>query len=181
LSKDPEPGEAKCLNRTDVVCRSVAAAGVELLSAERQTGFCEPRCGSDSECPGGTVCRVEAGICATVQAPGAEIGAACRLDGDCQGRSCEDRVDEVGTCTSPCVVGSLAGCGYARDDTSRDGACVTPVQSGRFGEGQGDLGFCLEVCDVPADCLRAAEGYVCRPLSQVLAEFFGRAGVCAPP
>ncbi len=182
LSKEAEPGEAKCLNRTDVVCRSAAAAGVELIAAERQAGFCEPRCGSDSECPVGTVCRMEAGICATVQAPGAEVGSGCRLDTECQGRSCEDRVNEVGTCTSPCVVGSLAGCGYARDDSAREAACVTPVvRGGGFSEGPGDLGFCLEVCNVAADCLRAAEGFVCRPLNQALAEFFGRAGVCAPP
>ena len=183
LAADPEPGEAKCLNRTDVVCRSAAAAGVQPLAVERQPGFCEPRCGSNSECPAGTVCRVEAGICATVQAPGAEIGSACQFDTDCQGRSCEDRVNEVGICTSPCVLGSLAGCGYARDASSRDAACVTPVvRGGGFSEGAGDLGFCLEVCDVDSDCLRAAaEGWVCRPLNASLATFLGRAGACSRP
>jgi hypothetical protein len=183
LSKDPEPGEAKCLNRTDVVCRSVAAAGVVLVAAERQPGLCVPRCGSDSECPVGTFCRVEAGICAALQAPGLVLGSACEFDTDCQGNSCEDRVDGIGTCTSPCVLGSLAGCGYAREDSSRDGACLTPVVSaGPFSEGAGDLGFCLEMCDVDADCARAAaEGWVCTLLSAGLVEFFGRAGACSRP
>lgn len=180
LSKAPEPGEAKCLNRTDVVCLSVVAAGQEPLSADRQVGFCAPRCGSDEDCPNGRLCHRQGGICTDFPAPGEPVGSACQLDSNCDGQACEDRIDGVGTCTASCVLGALSGCGYGASATARDAACVTPVVSaGGFSEGPGDAGLCLELCDEATDCQQAASGFVCVPLNDQLSTFFGRLGACA--
>jgi hypothetical protein len=179
LSKDAEPGEAKCLNRPDLVCESIAADGIEAISVERQEGYCAPRCGSDEECPTGRVCHRQAGICTDLGSPGSPIGSSCTLDTNCDGRSCESRVAGVGTCAADCVLGSLSGCGYSRDAEKRKAACITArIASGRFSEGPGDLGVCRELCDVDSDCLQAATGFVCRPLNESLAEFTGRSGAC---
>lgn len=185
LSKDPEPGEAKCLNRPDVSCVSVAAQGdpENPFIADRQNGYCGPRCGSNSDCTGGRFCHRNAGLCTANIAAGAVIGSRCTVDRDCDGGSCEDRDSEgVGTCTALCVLGALNGCGYAADTTLREAACLTPlVAAGRFAEGAGDLGLCRELCDVVEDCQRALEGWVCTPLRADRAEFVGRPGACAPP
>jgi hypothetical protein len=180
LSKAPEPGEAKCLNRPDVACESVVVQQIEQFTAEPQLGFCVPRCGSDEECPSGRVCHRQAGICADFPAPGAPVGSACSTSDDCDGRDCQDRVNGNGICTAPCVLGGLSGCGYGRNADVREAACVIPVAAaGNFSEGPGDLGFCLELCDVDADCQQAATGFVCRPLSAGLAGFLGRRGACS--
>jgi hypothetical protein len=179
LSKDAEPGEGKCLNRPDVACLSVVVAGIELFTAERQLGFCAPRCGSDEDCPAGRQCHSQGGICTTFAAPGLPVGSPCSLTTDCQGQACEDEVDGVGTCTQQCVLGSLSGCGYGRDPESRDAACVTAaIQQGRFGEGPGDIGLCLGLCDADEDCQQVNPAAVCRPLNDDLAGFFGRSGAC---
>lgn len=180
LSGEAEPGEAKCLNRPDVACESLAAQKIEPFNGAPQLGFCVPRCGSDEECPAGRFCHRQAGICTDFRSPGASVGAACSTSDACDGRECEGRVDGVGTCTAHCVLGSLSGCGYGRDAASRDAACVVPVvAAGNFSEGPGDLGFCLELCDLDADCQQADAGFGCRPLSPGLATFLGRSGACA--
>jgi hypothetical protein len=180
LSKEADPGEAKCLNRTDVACESVVTQGIEPFTADRQLGFCAPRCGSDDECPAGRVCHRQGGVCTDLPAPGAPVGSACGVDTDCDGRACEDQVDGVGVCTANCVLGSLSGCGFGGSAEPREAACVIPaISAGRFSEGPGDLGLCLELCDVDADCLRTAEGFGCRPLNADLTVFFGRAGACS--
>lgn len=188
LSKEAEPGEAKCLNRSNLVCVSEAADGVVGIAPERQPGYCAPRCSDDSECPSGRVCHRQAGICTDGRAPGAPVGSSCTLDTDCDGKACENRVQidngdagvsRVGTCTAECVLGALQGCGYAHDDPQRKAACITAlVSSGRFSEGPGDLGLCRELCDVDSDCLQAATGFICRKLSDALVAYTGRTGAC---
>lgn len=180
LSKSAEPGEAKCLNRTDVACVSVAAAGIEQFAVERQLGFCAPQCGSDEDCPAGRRCHRQGGICTDFPAPGAPSGSACQIDADCDGRACEDRVGGVGTCTASCVLGALSGCGFGANASPRDAGCVVPVvAAGGFSEGPGDRGLCLELCDVDSDCQQFDSGFGCRALNAGLSAFFGRAGACA--
>jgi hypothetical protein len=183
LSQEPAPGEAKCLNRPDLVCRSVVVDGVEPFNGMRQAGYCKPQCGSDEDCPAGRVCHKQGGICTLTQIGGAPIGAACSLDSDCSGFACENRDDDgVGICTAECVLGSLSGCGYGRVPESRNAGCITPlVAAGRFAEGPGDTGLCRELCDVAEDCVRASEGWTCTPINAAAAEFFGRSGACVPP
>jgi hypothetical protein len=182
-TKDPEPGEDKCLNRPDVVCRSIVYDGVESFSAERQRGVCEPRCGSDADCPAGRVCHRQGGVCDDVQIGGAPSGSRCTLDSECDGRECIDRdAAGVGTCTALCTLGSLSGCGFARDSEDRGAACLVPIiSSGNFSEGVGDLGACQQLCDVAADCFRADEGATCAMLQPAAAAFLGRPGVCVGP
>jgi hypothetical protein len=182
LSLDPDPGEAKCLNRPDLVCVSRAASGSEQFNGTRQLGYCEPQCGSDDECPAGRVCHAQAGICTDAQVPGAPIGGSCSIDADCASNTCEDQNEEnIGLCTADCTLGALSGCGYAQDADPRKAGCLTPqIASGRFSEGVGDLGFCRELCDLPEDCVRASEGWVCAPINAGAQEFFGRTGACVP-
>lgn len=182
-TKDPAAGEDKCLNRPDVVCRSIVYDGAEEFSPERQRGVCEPRCGSDADCPQGRVCHRQGGICTTGQITGAPPGSRCTLDTDCDGRECIDRDENnVGTCTALCTLGSLSGCGFARDAEERGAACLAPlISSGPFSEGVGDFGVCQQLCEVDADCSRADEGAVCATLQPTAAAFFGRPGACVGP
>lgn len=182
-TKDPVPGEDKCLNRPDVVCRSIVFDGAEGFAAERQRGVCEPRCGSDADCPDGRVCHIQGGVCDDAQAPGAPPGTRCTLDTDCNGRECLDRDENnVGTCSALCTLGSLSGCGFARDAEERGAACLVPIiVSGPFSEGVGDFGACQQLCDVSADCSRADEGAACAMLQPAAAAFFGRSGACVGP
>jgi len=183
LSLAADPGEAKCLNRTDLVCVSAAADGDELFDGRRQAGYCAARCGSDEECPAGRVCDAELGICTAERAPGLGIGARCTLDQNCSSNRCEERDDEgVGVCSALCVLGALSGCGYGRAPSSRDAACLSPlVSAAGFAEGPGDLGLCRELCDTASDCERAGEGWLCMPINAGAAEYFGRSGACVPP
>jgi hypothetical protein len=183
LSLDPDPGEAKCLNRPDLMCLSQAASGGVPFNGMRELGYCKPQCGSDAECPAGRFCHTQAGICTTAQVQASPVGASCNLDTDCNGRACEDRNDEnVGTCTGPCVLGSLSGCGFGHDASPRDIACLQPaVAAGRFSEGAGDTGLCRELCDVAEDCERFADGWVCSEINAGAQDFFGRPGACTPP
>lgn len=182
-SKEPAPGEAKCLNRPEVMCLSIAADGVAGFEPGPQQGVCVPRCGSDTDCPAGRFCHAEFGVCRNAPALGAPVGARCTLESNCDGNSCLDRDENgVGTCSADCTLGSLSGCGFARDAAVREAACVVPFLSGGgFSEGPGDKGVCQELCDVAADCQRAEEGAVCVPLTESAAAFFGRTGVCATP
>lgn len=185
LSQDPDDGEAKCLNRADVVCVSAAADGALPFNGTRQPGYCRPFCGSDEDCPAGRVCHRQGHICTDTQFPGAPVGAACSLDADCSGNECEDQNDEnIGVCTSTCVLGSLSGCGFGHEaGAGRGAACLTPlVALAGFSEGVGDLGLCRELCDVAEECEQAASaGWICTPLSPEAAEFFGKTGACVPP
>jgi hypothetical protein len=183
LSLEPTAGEAKCLNRPDLVCRSLVADGVAQFDGTRQDGYCKPQCGSDEDCPAGRVCHKQGGICTLGQIEGVPIGGACSLDSSCSGYACEDRDSEgVGICTAECVLGSLSGCGYGRAPESRDAACLVPlIAAGRFAEGPGDTGLCRELCDVAEDCERFSEGWQCAPINPGAAEFFGRSGACVPP
>ena len=184
-SRDPEPGEDKCLNRPNLVCLSMAANGESPFMGVRQEGVCVPRCASDSECPEGRVCSRQLGFCrdSGMQTTGAPAGARCTLATDCDGRECVDRNDEdVGTCTSLCTLGVLAGCGYAGDAEERGAACLAPlVSGGGFSEGVGDVGVCQQLCDVDADCSRVDEGGRCIQLGTAAATFFGRSGACVSP
>jgi hypothetical protein len=181
LTQDPVPGEEKCLNRTNVACNSEAALGLNGVDSNRTTGWCLPRCNSDLECPG-RVCNAANGICQTAQLSGLPIGAPCTAATDCAGRVCLQADEDERVCAAQCVYQGLtfqpSACGYAQ--APRGAACLIPAFSSAIGtEGVGDLGACLEVCDVDADCEQVAIGWFCRPVAgiQVIS---GRAGYCLP-
>jgi hypothetical protein len=81
------------------------------------------------------------------------------------------------------VFGQPVGCGYGLNAVSRDASCFVPrVRGCLASEGLGDVGLCLELCDVTADCEQGGQGsWVCAVTEVTLART-GR-GVCslAPP
>jgi hypothetical protein len=78
------------------------------------------------------------------------------------------------------VFGQPVGCGDGVSAEPRNYACLQPLIRGTFSaEGIGDVGLCVEVCDVDADCAQVESGFVCRPDDRVAA--VGRAGFCLTP
>ena len=152
LSKAPEPRERKCLDRPDLVCWSLPALDLEPYSiTTRQLGLCEPACGSDDDCPG-RFCDLSSGLCADRAPSGAPIGAGCVLDPDCASGKCLAPVGGAPYCSAPCRFGTL-GCGFAETATRRQAACAAPLLvEGGVGEGVGDVGTCLELCDAADPC-----------------------------
>jgi hypothetical protein len=179
LSLDPEPGEGKCLDRADLACVSPAAAGAAFLTDQRELGFCIPICDGDGGC-GSRVCHAAGGLCTDAPAVGFAIGASCAEDGDCAGGVCELLASGGGVCAQLCKFGGLSGCGVPESSAAPEAGCLTPfVVGSHYGEGQGDLGLCRELCDIAEDCLLAPEGWECT--ATPVAERFGRAGACTPP
>jgi len=172
--------ENKCLTRPDVVCLSEAALGQADFSGSRQAGWCLPQCGSDEDCPG-RVCDLQRGVCVDTPPAGLALGASCNNNMQCAGGLCVAATPTEGFCSAPCVVGQPVGCGYGPSATKRDGGCLGPRVTGFLSsEGIGDTGFCVELCDVDADCVQASRGWVCT-LSDGVRERFGRGGTCFPP
>jgi hypothetical protein len=167
-SQAPLAGEAKCLDRPELTCASLAALGDEEPSAEPQLGICVPACQSDAGCPGRR-CDLRTGLCTDEAPRGTPIGSACDGGAErCSGGVCLGREAQTGTfCSAYCTLG-LAGCGFDGSEASIDAACLAPQIPG---EGQGDRGVCFELCDEAEDCLQP--GAVCVPEPQN-----GRAGVC---
>lgn len=181
-SMDPTSvAENKCLSRHDVVCQSAAYLSIEEFTGLRQPGLCLPQCGSDQDCGGGRFCDLARGVCASTRPSGAAVGERCEVDGDCLGGRCLTDGPDERFCTSPCVFGQPVGCGEGAAVSPRNVACLAPVIRGFVSsEGIGDVGFCLEVCDVDADCAQAAtRDWVCLPDAE--AERFGRSGLCRAP
>jgi hypothetical protein len=175
-SKDPIPGEAKCLDRLDQLCMSTAAFGVEAFDpTARQLGVCLPNCGSDAECDGGRFCDLASGLCVNTAPFGLPIGAACSLDTDCVGQVCAIYPSGARACSAPCPLFSL-GCGFALDADPRGAACLVPwLSAGGFTEGQQDLGLCIELCNETSDCNQF--GFVCDKSQPTPA---GSSGACLP-
>jgi hypothetical protein len=159
LSGEPTPTENKCLNRSTLVCDAPPRT-----LGEREPGVCVPQCASDVDCPG-RACDLASGLCSDRASSGLAIGAPCTSDSQCAARDCQ------GVCTARCSAGRQNnGCGFGIRASLRAAACVL-APSGSFG----DVGLCLEVCDVDADCTEPAA--TCSP------GVFntGRSGFCAPP
>ncbi len=152
FSKDPEPLERKCLDRTDLACWSTAVLGIQPFSiSSRQQGFCQPACGSDADCPG-RYCDLVSGTCRDEPSQGAPIGAACGVDGDCAGGACLRPIGGASYCSALCAFGAL-GCGFPEGAANREAACAAPLLSeGGAREGLGDVGSCFELCDQAGDC-----------------------------
>lgn len=188
-SLDPTSvAENKCLGRHDVVCQSEAFLGVSMFTALRQRGLCLPQCGSDEDCAG-RFCDLARGLCTDTRPQGALVGEYCESGADCAGGSCSRGGGEA-ACTAPCVFGQPVGCGDGASANPRNFGCWDVVVSGFVAsEGYGDVGFCMELCDVDADCSQnPTRGWICDTQSRVElrgqlvgAERFGRAGRCIPP
>lgn len=174
--------ENKCLSRPDVVCQSEAYLGIEGFNGSRQRGLCMPQCGSDEDC-GSRFCDLARGLCVGARPTGAPVGALCEVNEDCLGGSCvpADSTMTLRICTSPCVFGPPVGCGDGVSADPRNYACLQPLIGAPFigSEGLGDVGFCVEICDVDADCAEAANGFACLPDDRLAR--LGRSGFCLTP
>jgi hypothetical protein len=132
----------KCLGREDVACTSLSAGGTA----------CLPVCGSDSQCPSGTVCDPRSRVCVAANAmhTGDKWGAKCNsmampltCAGTCVGFS-GATMDAM--CSSGCVLGGkLDG-----DDCGglAKGICVFSAS----GTGAGDFGYCAPSCTAQNQC-----------------------------
>jgi hypothetical protein len=187
LSKDPRPGENKCLNRSTLACNSTVVLGLENFALTRQDGWCLPLCGSDADC-GGRTCNLTTGLCSDTPSEGLPIGALCNPTESpavCAGGFCLPVSDTEGVCAAACRLSSLtpgavSGCGYGTAADPREAACLLPYAgiSTQDSEGLGDIGICLELCDVPEDC--GQPGWRCI-VEAGLNELLGRPGYCLPP
>ena len=171
FSKNPEPGELKCLDRSDLACWSTAALGTEPFSiVTRQQGFCRPACGSDASCAG-RFCDLATGLCSDEARPGAAIGSGCSVDDDCATGLCLSPIGGASFCSAACVFGTL-GCGFAEASAARSAVCAAPLLGeGGVSEGLGDVGTCLEACEPGSAC--SSSEWQC-----VAASGFGVPGVC---
>jgi hypothetical protein len=160
LSKEPEPGEQKCLDREDLICFSYAASGdLPFDALERQPGSCAPSCASDAEC-GGRFCDPTSGRCSDVAPSGADIGAACSANAECAGGYCAVPVDGPAFCSAFCSLYAVGACAWGSHASPRQAACKDPLTANAMGaEGTGDLGLCRELCDTDSDC--AQPGWFC--------------------
>jgi hypothetical protein len=177
LTRTPPPGEEKCLGRDNLACTSEAILAGGSPSAQRETGWCLPRCSSDIECPG-RVCNLTNGICQRAQLEGLPIGAACDTESDCAGRECQFTVsDTQRTCSAQCVfLGNgfqPSSCGFSSPPRGA-GCAVTPT-------GVGDVGYCVELCATDSDCeLNASLDWFCFENTGVEA-VTEAPGFCRPP
>jgi hypothetical protein len=148
-SRATPPGVSKCLGRQDVMCVSVAALGQEEAAPQPQAGLCLPACQSDAQCGAGRFCDLGNGLCTTTRPEGDPVGSICDGADTCASGLCLTLSNRFeGFCSGFCRFGS-AGCGFDGSQASQDAACVIAQVPG---EGDGDRGFCLELCDTAADC-----------------------------
>lgn len=185
LSKTPEPRERKCLDRPDLTCWSLPALDIEPFSiTTRQQGLCQPSCGSDQDCPEPLFCDLTSGLC-TARAPsGAAIGAVCAVDSDCASGTCLSPLGGASYCSAPCRFGAL-GCGFPETAARPEAACAAPLLAqGGVAEGVGDVGTCLELCDVTDPC--SSPEWQCvlaagLPGGRGVCQFAGSVGAALPP
>lgn len=163
----------RCGGRVDMACVQSTR-----LDPSGQIGFCRPQCTSDVDC-GGRSCDLGTGFCVDAlptRGPGV-TGAACTEATeltDCISGFCLGLNDGTGFCTAPCVLGSIAGCGFSQSADPRDAACF-PLSANAV---VGDRGVCIELCDVQADC--AQSNYECVEQAAGAQEALGRFGQCVP-
>jgi len=160
-SRTPKPGTSKCLDRTDVMCVSVAARREEPPGDGPQPGLCVPACQSDAQCGPGLFCNLTSGLCSNAPPAGAPLGSSCDGPESCAGGVCLPLGDGFeSVCSAFCRFGG-PGCGFDASDAQPGAACVfTQVP----GETVGDRGLCLELCQTSLDCHET--GAVCLPTDE---------------
>lgn len=166
-------------------CRAPAQACVPQAD-DSDVGLCLPVCQSDEACGGELSCNRQGlmSLCGTEASATGVIGSSCTAEteeADCGGAFCveidiEAPEDEsVSFCSANCALAIEDACGSRAEGAARrDATC----RGGQFqGAVQGDLGYCLEICDVDADCEQA--DFTCRA-SPLIEDSEERFGVCIP-
>jgi hypothetical protein len=161
----------KCFGRRDVMCQQLT----DSFGNPSGTPVCMPHCQLPEDC-GSLACDPRFKVCRTqaTLTTGRDMGAACsdyriekttnqdpcaglcvRLQKD-GGQPLSDDQNLAAFCTESCIVNTLDSCGYSRTKPSTaPGICLlSPANSGA-----GDLGFCLQMCDVDMDCKAYGDKY----------------------
>jgi hypothetical protein len=143
--------ENKCHGRTDEACAQVDVSAYA----------CVPACVEDADC-GTRTCDHATGFCAQTVSAAPAVGTPCdpKADPDscapgfCQAISATDSGQQFGFCTMPCRLGGLEGCGYTRNAVAAAIGVVAACYGAYTGlDGNGDQGFCWQLCDVKSECL----------------------------
>lgn len=163
-------------------CPSLGSA---CLPVEDGIGVCTPVCGSDFACGDGLFCNLAPegmAVCSATERSGGETGAACTeatADVDCKSGFCISPGGDPAEafCTTYCTLGLSDACGFNEGaGLPRDAVCaLAPSVNADLG----DLGLCIELCDVAGDCEQA--GWICEDLPADIQPEFGRQGRCVPP
>jgi hypothetical protein len=172
----------KCHGRLDAACEP-------LNQAETLFG-CVPLCVTDADC-GSRKCDAASGLCVDAPMTGKPLGSGCtivrgELNTECAGGLClpidsapDASTSNPGICTALCRLGTQEACGYRvtpLDAGPPVGACVLPW--GDTGYNTGDLGLCLQLCDVAGDCRYQASNWTCR--TDIVLNGFGHS-ICLTP
>jgi hypothetical protein len=152
----------KCHGRKDVACEPFGA------DPNNPSGYgCVPTCRSDADCPAPRKCDPRDKVCVDKPHTGGGIGADCEqweLSGGDAGIGCAgiclhtiaqvdagqmDPLNQVYFCSEVCVFGDIFGpaCGYK--ETVPRAVCIYATSEA----GNGDYGFCAQLCDKDSDCL----------------------------
>lgn len=184
-----QPGSATGL----VKCGSGRAQYCAEINEAGTLGACLPACTSDASCNGRFCDPGLPGLCVDTAPAGGGVGAPCTRATeatDCASRLCieygdpnDPTVTVASFCSANCTAGVANGCGFdaavAAAGGVRQAACFEALVTGG---GVGDVGICLPLCDVTADCAQADAGWTCLPFPDAAAvEQVGRQGECVPP
>ena len=133
-------------------------------------GYCFGGCRSDGDCPKGSACQVEDGLCMNAKATYTKpVGTACTKTADASTCNClYGATSGTGYCSSFCVVGNTACaagfvCSPQLPTSDSSGALFSK-------DPRGIAGSCLKKCSSNADCsgmnatcTTTATGKVCAP------------------
>jgi MYXO-CTERM domain-containing protein len=167
---DPPLDTTKCRDRPDMACTPTSATSTG-------EGYCKPTCRGNSDCVPRS-CDPRTGLCVDNVQGASPTGAAC--DPAAATNDCPGTCLTVGTpatkdnsmCTSACSLGASGAC------DSDPSATALPLTACLFtpfaGEGKGDIGACVQLCDCGDDCKNRS--FVCTPISLSI----GRPGMCVP-
>lgn len=170
----PIQGLVKCHDRPDMACTPTQ----DLANA-----YCAPTCRGDFDC-GSRKCDENTGLCTDTISGSLDTGAAC--DATASTNECKGGCLSLGTstasgtadsfCTARCSLGAANSCGEAPGKTGKvTAACILTADAS---EGDGDIGYCEQVCDCDSDCLHPE--FLCVALPSAVQEGIGRLGRCLP-
>ena len=155
--------DAKCHGRSDVACAALKELDTQNICTDdtdcagtttcldgtcRELFFgCAPTCRNDLDCTDGTFCDIGTGTCVEEKPTGKPVGSLCETDDECNGFCIGNGATAF--CSGLCQA-TAESCGWNGVGPA-DAACLwVPIYNLRPGEG--DLGYCGQLCDCSSDC-----------------------------
>ncbi len=138
---------------------SVFGSGVTTSGKPVAVGFCSAACSADSQCPAGSKCQRDQGVClTTVTTPTKKVGDPCSANDAATVCNCyQNQKSGVGYCTEVCVVGAVPSqcpAGYVCDAQLPSVVvnAATDASVNAFTvQNTGLAGVCLQACGGGAD------------------------------